>query len=101
MEDDAMMKAAALLLPLLLAACASPQQLSAADDDTCRSFGTAPGSEAYTHCRLVQQARRDQQNAQFGESLRRAGQALQDQPRSPSVSCTTHRTMPGTYQTNC
>lgn len=92
----------ALLLPLMLAACATPQQIAAADDKACRSMGAQPGTDTYVRCRLVQQARHDQQSAQQAEALRRAGQALQslDQQHT-STSCTTRQTLPGTWRTDC
>lgn len=46
-------------LAVVLGGCATPEQLAERDDATCQSYGAAPGSSAYTDCRLrVAQERR-------------------------------------------
>lgn len=41
------------------AGCASHAEIADADDSRCRSYGAAPGSDAYVQCRMTQDARRD------------------------------------------
>lgn len=73
-----MKKVSLLVLCLALGGCLGPSEaeLAAADDAKCRSFGSAPGTDAYTNCRVAL----DTQRAN-GRALRRAvvlNRALQD-----------------------
>jgi hypothetical protein len=64
-----MRRAGAILSFLLLSGCITdnPQALAQQDDATCRSYGAAPGSDAYVNCRM----QRDNVRTQ-GEDMRRA-----------------------------
>ena len=44
-----------LLTAFPLFACQSPEEIASADDARCRSYGGAPGSDAYVNCRVAQQ----------------------------------------------
>ena len=48
-------------------AIASPQEIAQQDDAVCRSYGAAPGTDAYVNCRMQRDNTRQQ-----GEDLRRA-----------------------------
>jgi hypothetical protein len=65
------MKRVFVLLSLIsLAGCiatTSPQDLARQDDAVCRSYGAAPGTDAYVNCRSQRDNTRQQ-----GEALRRA-----------------------------
>lgn len=66
----------AVVLSLVLAGCASRQEIAADDDATCRSYGAAPGSQAYIQCRMQRDGIRQQ-----GAEARRA--AILAQPDIP------------------
>jgi hypothetical protein len=56
-------KPALLMVCVTLGGCATAEQINAQHDATCRSWGTAPGSESYVQCRALlhqQQANEDQ-----------------------------------------
>lgn len=95
-----------ITLLLVLSGCStytSPMEVAAQDDATCKSFGAAQGSPAYTECRLAQQARRDQQNAARADGLRRAGEALQapDRASRRETTCRSSRDIGGDIRTVC
>lgn len=79
-----------LAIGMLLSGCLTAQeralQLSAADDDACRSYGAAPGSDAYVQCRTT----KSQQHEMAAAAVRAAIIG------APPTSCTTFGTT-----TNC
>lgn len=80
-----------------------PQETAAAiDDQTCKDMGAQPGSDAFVQCRLQQQARRDQADAQRRQNMINAGRELQraGTPSAP-VSCESRRTGKDTWRTDC
>jgi hypothetical protein len=71
-----------LLAALVLSGCAQMRQREIARDDAyCRSLGADHGSPQYVQCRLVQDRKRDADNA----AIARAGAAIYDAgtPRAP------------------
>jgi hypothetical protein len=53
----------ALAIAALCAGCTSRAELAAIDDGKCKSYGSQPGSAAYTGCRAQLDAARTQADA--------------------------------------
>lgn len=61
-----MKRAVAILSLLSLTSClatTSPQDLAQQDDTVCRSYGAAPGTDAYVNCRTQRDSTRQQGQA--------------------------------------
>ena len=90
----------------MLAACVPPQQqesraiarqnqVDSQDDSRCRSFGTTPGTDAYTQCRLTLDQRRANAAAQ-GQAL-----GMQYLMNRPAPAAAPAYQMPVSRPTNC
>jgi len=60
-----MKRVVAILSLLALTGCltTSPQELAQQDDNVCRSYGAAPGTDAYINCRTQRDSTRQQGQA--------------------------------------
>ena len=71
-----MTRAVLMIAVLFLAGCASREEraarYTALDDKKCQGLGAKPGTDIYIQCRLVQQQRRDAQDAADDEFDARA-----------------------------
>ena len=96
-----MHKTLLLLVGMGLSGCAgspaemamSPEKVHAREDQTCRSYGTKPGTQQYTDCRL-----------RLAEMRSREHTAIKAAIAAPSpgiVSCSTFPTGGGMTMTNC
>ena len=98
-----------IVAAVTLAGCAmgpTPQQVAAGDDAECRSYGAAPGTDAYFNCRMAKDRQRQQNRAALAAALISSPppQPVYVSPQvvapPPSVNCTSSR-IGNQVHTNC
>jgi hypothetical protein len=83
------------------AAAANAQAITAADDAKCRSFGAAPGTQAYFQCRMNLDAQRAQIVASMSAGMNAALLNRMAPPPSPqgTINVNVCRPIPGQVDT--
>lgn len=73
-----------------LTACNTPERVAARHDRQCQSYGYAPGSSAYSQCRMTLDVERERnRNSGGGPDLTAQGlQMMRTGRMNPSVTCT-------------
>lgn len=87
----------ALSLLLLVAGCQTSEELATADDQQCRSYGAAPGSDAYIQCRMTIANQREADRRAYSRAI---VAAQLSRPTPQPRQCTTIR-VGSTLQTTC
>lgn len=93
---------------LAMAGCKSTAERAAEDDGYCQSLGAPVGSPPYVQCRLVQQQRRDQKQAELARDIQETGRSIGDglarsqaiNAANRPVNCTSTR-IGNQVNTNC